>query len=71
VSLGPRFYLQATYGTASSATGATTSTSAQQLRLLLEIAMSTAWSTAVFGTIGTSGQQPGSNGGGVDLFWSP
>jgi autotransporter translocation and assembly factor TamB len=71
VSLGPRFYLQATYGTASNSTGTTGATSAQQLRVLLEIAMSSVWSTAVFGTVGTSGQQPGTTGGGVDVFWSP
>lgn len=69
VSLGPRFYLQATYGAASNALGQANS-STQVFRVLLEMAVSQAWSASVFGDVGrTEGGTQGS--AGFDVFWSP
>ncbi|MFO0645295.1 MAG: translocation/assembly module TamB domain-containing protein [Polyangiales bacterium] len=69
VSLGPRFYLQATYGAASNALGQA-NTSTQVFRVLLEMAVSQAWSASVFGDVGrTEGGTQGS--AGFDVFWSP
>ncbi len=69
LSLGPRFYLQATYGAASNALGQA-NTSAQVFRVLLEMAVSQAWSASVFGDVGrTEGGTQGS--AGFDVYWSP
>ena len=68
VSLGPRFYLQATYGAASNALGQVNSS--QVFRVLLEMAISQAWSASAFGDVGRS--EGGTQGAaGFDVFWSP
>lgn len=70
-NLGPRVYLQATWGTASSAVGlGTRPAGTQEFRVLLEYAITSALSgSATYGTW----QEYGSwqNNAGVDVFWSP
>jgi hypothetical protein len=69
ISLGPRVYLQATYG-ATSGTVGTTSTAAQLFRVLLEVAITQSWSGSVFGAFGRSSghsEVPF----GAEFFWSP
>ncbi len=66
VALGPRFYLQATYGASSSAAQGTSTSSSGVFRVMLEVALSHAWSAAVAATANAEAQ-----GGGVDVFWSP
>jgi hypothetical protein len=69
LSLGPRVYLQATYGAASNALGQANSTT-QMFRVLLELAISQAWSASAFGDVGRAeGATQGSTG--FDVFWSP
>jgi hypothetical protein len=67
VALGPRFYVQVTYGAASSAFGQS-STAAQVFRGLIEFAISQAWSASASVASGLGGT---SASGGVDVFWSP
>jgi hypothetical protein len=67
VTLGPRFYVQVTYGAASSAFGQS-STAAQVFRGLIEFAISQAWSASASVASGLGGN---SASGGVDVFWSP
>lgn len=67
-NLGPRVYLQATYGTASS--GMSGGNGAQEFRVLLEYAMTTALSASL--TYGTWPQfGTWQNNWGFDVFWSP
>jgi hypothetical protein len=69
VSLGPRFYVQVTYGAASSAFGqSSTGSAAQVFRGLVEFAISQAWSASVSVASGIGGV---SASGGADVFWSP
>ncbi|MFO0606987.1 MAG: translocation/assembly module TamB domain-containing protein [Polyangiales bacterium] len=69
VSLGPRFYVQLTYGAASSASGQSGSGPATQVfRGLVEFAISQAWSASASVS---SGGASTSTSGGVDVFWSP
>jgi hypothetical protein len=70
-NLGPRVYLQATWGTTSSAVGlGTRPAGTQEFRVLLEYAITSALSgSASYGTW----QEYGSwqNNAGIDVFWSP
>jgi hypothetical protein len=70
-NLGPRVYLQATWGTTSSAVGlGTRPAGTQEFRVLLEYAITSALSgSATYGTW----QEYGSwqNNAGIDVFWSP
>jgi autotransporter translocation and assembly factor TamB len=71
VSLGPRFYVQLTYGAATSAAGLSGSSSGsatQVFRGLVEFAISQAWSASASVS---SGGASGTTSGGVDVFWSP
>ncbi|MEZ4390871.1 MAG: translocation/assembly module TamB domain-containing protein [Polyangiales bacterium] len=71
-NLGPRVYLQATYGTASTAVGLGTSggSGAQEFRVLLEYAMTSSLSSSL--TYGTWPQfGTWQNNWGFDVFWSP
>ena len=64
VNLSPRIYLQATYGAAAAAVGQTSAAVAEELRLLLEYAITESLTgSATWGTP--------SNRWGVDVFWSP
>jgi autotransporter translocation and assembly factor TamB len=69
VSLGPRFYVQLTYGAASAlgqSSGAGTTT--QVFRGLVEFAISQAWSTSAAVASGVGGDGASA---GIDVFWSP
>ena len=70
-NLGPRLYLQYTYGAASAAVGlgASAGGSTQAHSVLLEYAINRALSTSATGTWPDSGTL--SNRYSVDLFWSP
>lgn len=71
-NLGPRVYLQATWGAASTAVGLGTSASggaAQEFRVLLEYAISTTLNaSATYGTLPREGWR---YNWGVDVYWSP
>ena len=70
-NLGPRVYLQATWGTTSSAVGlGTRPAGTQEFRVLLEYAITSALSgSATYGTWQEFGNWQ--NNAGIDVFWSP
>ncbi|MFO0653432.1 MAG: translocation/assembly module TamB domain-containing protein, partial [Polyangiales bacterium] len=74
VNLGPRFYLQATYGTVSSAVGLSTSGGAaggEEFRALLEYAINAALNASVTTGYPMTGPQSGNVSVGADVYWSP